>query len=329
MDGFINERAYGLIGGTWDTTTFISSARDGRNMQFHIVKDFFVGAEDRRRAFDTHFSDTDHHAPITHQVWNYWHVPYLYTYLRTVPEKILPQVLVEGSVNSLRAWSLYMLGFDRVAHPTLSLYVNGCGQGLHNGAGNGRWGYVFSLTRWSQQKFTGGETLLFRQDNYWDSPLSTRPGAGTNFYYRIEPEFNQLLVFDDRSIHGVERIHDNMNPLDGRVVLHGHIREGGILVEGGLDRSEVQRPFEIAWPELGQRLAKARGICTGVVSLRLHISPDGKAERVELLTNQVSRLVEGDISPTWVTEEIVAFMYQLHFPLKVRPTVIIVPVTIA
>jgi hypothetical protein len=45
-------------------------------------------AEAMRADIDAHFAKPGAHRPNTHQVWNYWFVPELYTYLRTSPEKI-------------------------------------------------------------------------------------------------------------------------------------------------------------------------------------------------------------------------------------------------
>src|SRR5438045_9386120 len=49
-----------------------------------IVTDGFLPAElalQMRRAIDEHFTNPQAHRPETHQVWNYWFVPELYTYL--------------------------------------------------------------------------------------------------------------------------------------------------------------------------------------------------------------------------------------------------------
>jgi len=78
-----------------------------------IVVDGFLPAEialQLRRAIDEHFANPQVHRAETHQVWNYWFVPELYTYLRTSPENVLGQ---EGSAafhGALRRWSIATLG---------------------------------------------------------------------------------------------------------------------------------------------------------------------------------------------------------------------------
>src|SRR6266550_5307917 len=57
-----------------------------------IVTDGFLPAElalQMRRAIDEHFTNPQAHRPETHQVWNYWFVPELYTDLRTNPERVI------------------------------------------------------------------------------------------------------------------------------------------------------------------------------------------------------------------------------------------------
>jgi hypothetical protein len=99
-----------------------------------------------RKCIDEHFGRPFQHRADTHQLWNYWHVPGLYTYLRTHPEKIIPMQMVKMLVATIEGWGRTNLGMDAVTWPYLSMYVNGCRQGLHNDAGNGRFGWVYSLT---------------------------------------------------------------------------------------------------------------------------------------------------------------------------------------
>src|SRR4051812_21073170 len=123
-----------------------------------ITLDDFMPAREAaamRAAIDAHFADPQDHEPGRHQVWNYWHVPQLYTYLRTTPEKVIPQALVLHFYQALTVFAREALGFGHVTWPNLSLYVDGCEQHLHNDSANGRLGYVYSLTR-DARKTIGG-----------------------------------------------------------------------------------------------------------------------------------------------------------------------------
>src|SRR5579872_2882386 len=65
----------------------------------HLVVDDFMPsdiAREMRAAAEAHFGSPYHHSPKTHMNWDYWHVPGLYTYLRTLPEKVIGPVLTEA-----------------------------------------------------------------------------------------------------------------------------------------------------------------------------------------------------------------------------------------
>ena len=91
-----------------------------------IVVDGFLPAElalQMRRDIDEHFASPHLHRPETHQVWNYWFVSELYTYLRANPEKVIGHERVTAFHGALRNWSMAMLGMANVTWPYLSLYV--------------------------------------------------------------------------------------------------------------------------------------------------------------------------------------------------------------
>src|SRR4051794_24859783 len=96
-----------------------------------VVEQFFDGADEVRAAFEAHFNDAHKHTP-QHQVWNYWYVPEMYTYLRTSPARLMPEALINRFMQRLNDWAMTALGLSSPFHPWMSLYVNGCGQGLHN-----------------------------------------------------------------------------------------------------------------------------------------------------------------------------------------------------
>ena len=82
-----------------------------------IVTDGFLPAElalQMRRAIDEHFTNPQAHRPETHQVWNYWFVPELYTYLRASPERVIGQEGAAAFYEALRRWSIATLGMANV-----------------------------------------------------------------------------------------------------------------------------------------------------------------------------------------------------------------------
>jgi len=188
-----------------------------------VVPDFYAEAPAMRAAIDAHFGNPSGHGADTHQIWNYWHVPDLYTYLRTLPRKVIPLPLMNGFFNHLTAWTKANLGCVP-SDAYLSLYVDGCRQELHNDALNGHFGYVYSLTHWRERRFSGGETVILKPSALGQSIAGGTAMAGSSFYDLVPADFNQLLVFDDRLPHAVRQVNGLMDPLEGRLVIHGHLK---------------------------------------------------------------------------------------------------------
>ena len=208
--------------------------------RFLVVDDFLPIelAQAMRAGIDAHFADPQQHTAETHQVWNYWFVPELYAYLRTKPEKVIEQDTVQQFHDALRNWAMQTLGLGRVSWPYLSLYVPGCRQTLHNDSVNGRFGFVYSLTR-NERQTIGGDTIVHHEG---ESPcnLSASPRRRAPVLWTPSaPRFNRLVIFDDRLPHAVERVEGSMDPVEGRFVLHGHISESGPAVAGALHPDAV------------------------------------------------------------------------------------------
>ena len=274
------------------------------------VDGFLAPAEAQaiRAGFEGHFAEPQGHRPDTHQLWNYWYVPGLYTYLRTNPEKVVPRALVEHFHAALTRWASERLGLAQVTWPNLSLYVDGCCQHLHNDSANGRFGYVWSLTLASRRS-CGGETLLLREGDLFRAN-ARRAAAGVGMHDLVAADFNRLTVFDDRIPHGVQRVEGSMDPLDGRVVLHGHISEAKATVEGPLAAEAVWDAVRAAADPILR--AHANAGCHGPLCVRARIGSDGAVEGVRLLVDRVIRTDGGDPKPA--TEAVLAALAALRFP---------------
>lgn len=256
---------------------------------FMIVDDFLpkADADAMRSGIEAHFGQPHLHSPESHQVWNYWHVPGLYTYLRTTPEKVIERALVESFFETLAAWARRTLGLGSVTWPFLSLYVDGCEQTLHNDSTNGRFGFVYSLTA-DRRTTSGGETIVLKEGDLFRANMG-RPCAGRDMFDLIEPSFNRLTLFDDRMPHGVKRVEGPMDPLEGRFVLHGHISESGPMVAGALEVDAVLRPVRERLEPLLADVRRIAALHHGPVVLRFTIEPSGAVSRVDRLVDRLAR----------------------------------------
>jgi hypothetical protein len=295
---------------------------------YFVVRECFPGANKLREAFDKHFANPSGSSGPDYQVWDYWHIPSLYTYLRTNPESVLPANVVQQFRSWLSRWALDTLGLTLVTPPYLSLYVNGCKQELHNDSGNGRWGYVYSLTRWEGRSFLGGETMILREDEYWVTGRFKLPAAGRGLYDVIPARFNQLVVFDDRLIHAVPRIEGSMNPLEARVVLHGHILDGGPHIDGPLS-VDVVRPLLCDWlSPLQARLREMEQPLHGYFSMRILVTGSGHVAQTSVLSARLLRTNQGELDPGVLVMAALDHMSKMRFPAAVSNSTITVLVAV-
>ncbi|HYJ29573.1 MAG TPA: hypothetical protein VEW25_04455 [Allosphingosinicella sp.] len=290
----------------------------------HVVDGFLPAqlARDMRAAIDAHFAEPYRQGAEPFQVWNYWYVPNLYTYLRTRPDKVIPRALVDRFYAALTAWSWNMLGMGRVTFPYLSLYIPGCAQAFHNDSKNGRFGFVYSLTH-DARDTRGGETLVMREGDLFRDNLATAQAGPGGFYDSIAPAFNRLTIFDDRMPHAVQRLEGSMDPREGRFVLHGHLSETGPGTRGALTPAEVGAVVETAANEaLDARPMSADP--HGPVVVRLAIAASGEVETARLV---LDRAAFGDgSSAEGLADAIVEAAAALRFPERDGPTEAIVPI---
>lgn len=292
-----------------------------------MVNDFLPRdlAAAMRAGIDAHFADPMAHRAETHQVWNYWFVPDHYTYLRTRPEKIVKMKLVETFMTALRNWSLNTLGFGNITWPMLSLYVPGCRQSWHNDAGNGRFGFVYSLSR-DTRRTIGGDILIQRAGDPFRN-YAARPAAGSDLHDRIEPRFNRLVVFDDRLPHAVEQVDGSMDPVEGQFVLHGHLSESGPAVQGALSPAEIAEPVAAVLREFAEEAAARIALFHGPLSLRFVVGKSGSVTACDVLLDRVIHIDSGNADWDVLLARIVERFKATEFPRKPGETVVIQPVT--
>ena len=292
---------------------------------FIVIDDFLPLdlALSMRADIDSHFGDVDDR-PETHQVWHYWYVPNTYTYLRTLPQKVIAADKVTMFMSSLRDWTVSRLGLGDVTWPILSLYIDGCNQQLHNDSLNGRFAFVYSLTN-PVRRTIGGGTILMGEGDPFRRNLAN-PMAIGGLCEIIEPRFNRLLIFDDRVIHGVERLEGSMDPVEGRFVLHGHIREQGPLVGGSLSYDMLQPCLQEALTDFVARYGEEAYDFHGPISVRFTIEPHGAIGGLRVLLDRVTHVVEGKAGQ-WpiLRQKYLAALDRARFPGADGPTTVILP----
>jgi len=310
------------------TTRLIAGPGRRPHAPILLVDDFLPAklAAEMREDIDAHFAEPAAHRAEIHQVWNYWFVPELYTYLRTSPEKVIRRDRVDNFVGALQTWANLTLGMGDVTWPYLSLYVSGCRQGLHNDATNGRFAFVYSLTR-DQRRTIGGETLVFHEGDPFRSKLADA-SAGRGFYDVIEAKFNRLTVFDDRLPHAVERVEGSMDPVEGRFVLHGHLSESGSIT-GPLPAAAVEEAVTALLRDFGARNSAQIALYQGPLVLRFIVGSGGSVETCDVLVDRVVHADAGHTGWDALRGDLVNRFKILKFPAAVGETVVTQPLGFA
>lgn len=267
-----------------------------------------------RRVFDERLG-TRRGAPRERFVWDYWHVPDQYTYIRTFAEEFFPSDLYGRFCDHLLAWGRETLGCTKILSPWLSYYIDGCRQELHADVPHGPWAYVFSLTNWDERTFTGGETFLLAQDtlDFWPAYDRSRGAELTSFGELVEPRFNRLTVFDPRIPHGVRTVEGTREPLDSRVAVHGWFYEPAVIVSRAVEEAQQRRAFEATLAILLVSLRDVDGL-DGLVAARVDVSCEGTVTDSRIVSSSLVSTIGDDDAAGKVERTIEEFLASSNFP---------------
>ncbi len=258
------------------------------------VDSFSPLAKKMRADFDERFRDP-REARSDRFIWDYWHVPGQYTALRTPAYHFFPKRIYDEFHNRLVWWGRRELGCHDVSPPWMSCYIDGCKQELHGDLPHGPWAFVFSLTPWTRRKFSGGQTLLVRDEilDYWNRFDSSQGLERDHVFREIEPRFNRLTVFDPRVPHGVREVKGVQDICDGRLVIHGWFANPRPFIEGPVTPSDLQEKIDGLSLELEKVFAHGIEV-RGVVSIRMNVSAQGRVTATKTLSNSL-RNPHGDV----------------------------------
>lgn len=231
--------------------------------------------------------------------WDFWHVPGQYRLLRTPAYHFFPKKLYDPFHARLVQWGRSVLGCHDVSPPWLSAYVEGCEQHFHADLPHGPWSFVFSLSR--PGSFKGGETLLLRDEvlSFWEQE-SLGDEAGLEQQQVLEaipPEFNRLVVFDPRIPHGVRRVEGALDPLAGRMVVHGWFVNPRPFIQGPLSERELGGAIDRILEGLGGWLQDSpwAGVrVRGMASFSFSVGTDGRVRGLKLLAHSLRTTVSAD-----------------------------------
>lgn len=290
-----------------------------------IQNQFSSEAKQLRQHFESQFSA---HKDTSAQrfVWDYWYVKNQYQFLRTPAYHYFSPKVYQAFHSRLVQWGREILGCHDVSPPWLSYYVEGMEQKVHSDVPHGPWAWVFSLTP-RQRRFSGGETFIYKPEvlSYWSHFLEEKDREQNAYLDLVQPDFNRLVVFDPRFPHGVTPVKGTMDPLEGRVVIHGWFVEPRPYVVGALTTLQVQKVLEPAIYNLSDFIA-ASGDYHGTMSFRLAIGKSGQVDQFKWLTNTVVGLQSHRDQQQSLIKWTRKNFSLLQFPSRARESWITVPI---
>jgi hypothetical protein len=260
-------------------------------MSIHFTNNFMPLAKTLRKQFDS--VQTDPHHPSRFQ-WDWWHLPGRYTHLRTPAELFFEPALHTRLVETITGYARKEFGCSAISPIWLSNYVEGCEQRLHADRPHGPWAFVFSLTA-DFRKFRGGETVILRDEilRFWEGSAAAGTLAGLaegqafeedEIFHKIPSSFGRLLVFDPRVPHGVSRVSGTVNPLEGRLVLHGWFTAPQPFVDGALSPKKIEPVLQ----GLDRRMEAFSAVTEpGTVAYRISIRANGEVSKIKRLKSSM------------------------------------------
>lgn len=289
------------------------------------VDSFFKEAPLLRKDFEDRFKDP-REARSDRFIWDYWHVPGQYTTLRTPAYHFFPKKIYDRFHNQLVWWGRRNLGCHDISPPWMSCYIDGCKQELHGDLPHGPWAFVYSLTPWKQRKFRGGETILLKEEilTYWQGFQSNRSVEEKDILTNVPPLFNRLTIFDPRIPHGVREVEGVRDLTEGRLVIHGWFVQPRPFIEGPLATKDLQVIIDDLSGELNGLFSQGVDI-HGTLSVRLHVSAQGKIAKVETLSNALRHPGGDQRVEKALVKHIHGFLLKASFRKQRGPSMVTLP----
>lgn len=291
---------------------------------FTIEKSFFKNAQTLRSEFENVFSDPRSTDPRRF-VWDFWYYKDQYHHLRTPAHHFFSKNVYIDFHSQLVQWGRVNLGCHDISPPWLSYYVDGCYQRMHADVPHGPWAFVYSLTP-ARRKFDGGETFLLKDDvlNYWTGFNDQSDREYKSFFHIIQPQFNQLTVFDPRRPHGVTEVKGSRDPLEARLVVHGWFVEPRPYVVGGLGARQVGVVLNKVFRQLNEFLAQQPPL-HGCLALRMRVNKSGAVDHFKLVSNSLIDLHTPQNKNLKLIATLKNHFENVKFPRSSKPSEMTIP----
>ena len=116
-----------------------------------------------------------------------------------------------------------------------------------------------------------------------------------------------------------------MDPIEGRFVLHGHLRADGPTIAGALVAAQVNTSIAQIWSEFLNAAAARARLYHGPIALRFQVAASGQVESCAVLMDRVTAAEASDVEWSSLANQLVATLSRHRFPQADGPTVVIQP----
>lgn len=181
-----------------------------------VEDDFYEKAEVIRSQFEKQVTSTIPWEADNPLVYTF--AERAYQFLSANVDNIFTRDSLLDFMDRLRAWSRQTLGVTHASSPRLRVYVKGCWRALLRDDASTQWHYLYCLTRNGSDR-TGRLKLLSSSFSKTARNYALSAGRVINHEFR----FNQLLLHDSAKAYAIDSVRSSMNPIDGLVVLDGHL----------------------------------------------------------------------------------------------------------
>jgi hypothetical protein len=121
-------------------------------------------------------------------------------------------------------------------------------------------------------------------------------------------------------------VEGSMDPVEGRFVLHGHLREAGAIVAGTLPAEAIAGPLNDALARFAADFAGTVALYHGILSLRVTIGASGAVEACDILVDRVVHPDPGHVEWEAVRASLIGSLKALKFAPTNGRTVLLQPV---
>jgi hypothetical protein len=123
----------------------------------------------------------------------------------------------------------------------------------------------------------------------------------------------------------VNKVEGVMDPVEGRIVIHGHIYENGPIISGELPSEVVCHVLDNTMTAFSEKLGDELFGFHGLLTVKFLILANGTVDEIVLLVNRLAKLEGSGASTNEIVEGVLRELSVVVFPANTGTTNVIFP----